>query len=120
LVSAPHSGDSEPWAVVSVAGQAGIGDCASLRRLLELDAAQRPGRTVVGLSQLSSMDWWAALMLLWVGRVISRRGGTLALASPQSAVARLLASAGAEQVIPIYGTVQQAIGSLAADGDTAG
>lgn len=106
--------------MVSVAGQASIGDCGSLRRLLELDAARRPGRTVIDLSQLSSMDWWAALMLLWVGRVISRRGGVLALTSPQPAVARLLTSAGAEQVIPIYGSIQQAIGSLPADGDVAG
>jgi anti-anti-sigma factor len=119
-VSAPHSDGSEPCAVVSVTGQAGIGDCASLRRLLELDAARRPGRTVVDLSGLSSMDWWAALMLLWVGRVISRRGGAMALTSPQPAVARLLISAGADQVIPIYGSVQQAIGNLPADGDAAG
>jgi hypothetical protein len=35
-------------------------------------------------------------------------------------VARLLISAGADQVIPIYGSVQQAIGNLPADGDAAG
>jgi hypothetical protein len=41
------------------------------------------------------MDWWAALILLWVGRVIDRRGGKLVLASPQPAVARALSTAGA-------------------------
>jgi anti-anti-sigma factor len=95
-------------AVVSLAGQAGIEDCAWFRDLLGLQAAQEGGRLVVDLSRLSSMDWWAALILLWVGRVVRRRGGALILASPQPAVARMLNAAGARQVVQVYESVQQA------------
>jgi anti-anti-sigma factor len=91
--SCPDGGGS--CVVVSLAGRASIGDCAWFRQLLELQAAQEPARIVVDLSRLSSMDWWAALILLWVGRVIDRRGGKLVLASPQPAVARALSTAGA-------------------------
>lgn len=56
------------------------------------------------------MDWLPAFMLLWVGRVVSRRGGTLVLASPQAAVARLLEATDAWQVVAVYHSVQQARG----------
>ncbi|HYZ54786.1 MAG TPA: STAS domain-containing protein [Streptosporangiaceae bacterium] len=95
-------------AVVSLAGRVGIGDCAWFRELLELQTAQEPDRIVIDLSQLSSLDWWAALILLWAGRVVHRRGGTLVLASPQPAVARVLASAGAEQVVSVYDSLGRA------------
>lgn len=82
-------------AVVSVAGRAGIDDCEWVQLLMGLRAAREAGRVVVDLSRLSSMDWWVALILQWVGRVISRRGGSLVLASPQPAVARVLSGVGA-------------------------
>ena len=77
-----------PCAVLSPAGRAGIADCAWIRLLLERQAEQGPGRLVVDLSLISSMDWWAALIVIWAGRVVSRRGGVLMLAAPQPAVAR--------------------------------
>lgn len=90
----------ESCAVVSLAGQAGIGDCSWISPLLGLRSARGGGRTVVDLSRLSSIDWWAALILLWAGRVIRRRGGELVLASAQPAVARLLSTAGARCPAP--------------------
>ena len=100
--------DGSRSAVVSLEGQAGAEDRAWFRDLLELQAARSPERIVVDLSGLSSMDWWAALMLLWVARVITRRGGFLVLAGPRPPVARMLASAGARQVIPVCDSLQQA------------
>jgi anti-anti-sigma regulatory factor len=84
---------------MSLAGRAGIGDCAWIGRLLELPAV--PGRhdVVVDLSLLSAMDWWVTLMVLWADRVLSRRGWTLVLAGPQPIVARLLADAGATEIV---------------------
>lgn len=99
-VSAPRCHRDGPCAEVSLAGRAAITDCAWLRVLLELQAAQGPGRLVIDLSRLSSMDWWVALMLAWAGRVVSRRGGELVLASPQPAVARLLDSVAAPVAVP--------------------
>jgi anti-anti-sigma regulatory factor len=63
---------------------------------------------VVDLSSISSVDWWAALILIWAGRVVSRRGGVLMLAAPQPAVARLLNAAGAPKAVVISASVQQA------------
>lgn len=108
-----HRGD-DPCVVISLAGRAGIADCTWVRPLLEMQAAQGQGRLVVDLSGLSSMDWWVALMLIWAGRVVSRRGGVLELASPQPAVAQLLAAAGAPEAI----TVRSAPESGAARGRT--
>jgi anti-anti-sigma factor len=98
-------------AVMTLSGRAGIADAAWFRQLLELPEAQGSGRIVLDLSRLSSIDWWAALILLWVGRMVSRRGGTLVLASPQPAVARLLAAAGAAEVVTVCQSVQQACGT---------
>lgn len=114
-VSAPDENRSGSCAVVSLAGRAGIGDRAWFRHLLELQAAREPGRLVVDLSRLSAMDWWAAMMLLWVGQVVSRRGGLLVLACPQPDVALLLKTAGAAQVVAVYESVQLASGGLAVD-----
>lgn len=97
-----------PCAVVRLAGRAGIADSACLRVLLELQAAQEQGRLVIDLSRLSSMDWWIALILMWIGRMVSRRGGVFVLAAPQPAVARLLKTAGAPQVVTICDSIPRA------------
>lgn len=108
LVSALGYDRGRSCAVVSLAGRAGIGDCAWIRLLLERQAEQGYGRVVVDLSRLSSMDWWVALILIWAGRVISRRGGVLMLAAPQPAVAQLLQAAGASKTVVMCASVRQA------------
>ncbi len=114
-VSAPDYYCGGSCAVVSLAGQAGIGGGTWFRQLLQLPQTQGQGRIVIDLSGLSAMDWWAALILLWVARVIRRRGGVLVLASPRAAVARLLNTVDALRVVAVYESVQQAAGSLAVD-----
>lgn len=99
-------------AVVSLAGRVGITDAAWFHQLLELPEAQGPGRVILDLSRLSSIDWWAVLILLWVGRIVRRRGGTLVLASPQPAVARLLKASGAGQAVAVCQSVPQARSAL--------
>ena len=42
------------------------------------------------------------------GAVLIVRGGILALVSPQPVVARILELTGADQIIPVYGTLQDA------------
>lgn len=100
-------GAGGPCTILSVSGRAGAGYGPWYRRLLEVQAAERPAHMVVDLSRLSSMDWWAALTFMWVAGVVHRRGGTLVLAAPRPAVATLLRSAGVQQVIPVYDTVEQ-------------
>ena len=108
LVSALEYDRGRSCAVVSLAGRADIGDCAWIRPLLERQAEQGYERVVVDLSRLSSMDWWVALILIWAGRVISRRGGVLMLAAPQPAVAQLLAAAAASKAVVMCASVRQA------------
>lgn len=107
-------------AFVSLAGQVGIADCGWLRHLLELQSTRRPYRVVVDLSGLSAMDWWAALMLSWAGRVVARRGGALMLAAPQPAVADTLKSAGVEQIMPVYSSACMATTTCPDRGRVAG
>ena len=107
LVSAREY-DGGGCSVVSLAGRAGIDDCAWIRLLLERQAEQGHGRMVVDLSRLSSMDWWVALILIWTGRVVSRRGGMLMLAAPQPAVARSLNAVGTPKAVVMCASVQQA------------
>src|SRR3954451_20765294 len=107
LVSALEYDASGPCAVVSLAGRAGIGDCAWIRLLLERQAEQGSGRVVVDLSRLSFMDWWVPLILIWAGRVVSRRGGVLMLAAPQPAIAQLLNAAGASKAVVMWPSVQR-------------
>ena len=106
--------------VMSLAGQAGIADCEWLRQLLELQSSRRLSRVAVDLSRLSAMDWWAALMLSWAGRVIGRRGGTLMLAASQPAVADTLKSAGIEQIMPVYSSACMATAPCPDRGRVAG
>jgi len=108
LVSALGYDQGRSCAVVSLAGRADIGDCAWIRPLLERQAEQGYERVIVDLSRLSSMDWWVALILIWAGRVISRRGGVLMLAAPQPAVAQLLMAAGASKTAVMCASVRQA------------
>jgi anti-anti-sigma regulatory factor len=49
-----------------------------------------------------------ALILIWAGRVVSRRGGVLMLAAPQPAIAQLLNAAGASKAVVMCASVQQA------------
>lgn len=49
------------------------------------------------------------LILLWAGRMVSRHGGSLVLASPQPPVARLLKAVGATRAVAVYQSVQQAV-----------
>jgi anti-anti-sigma regulatory factor len=108
LVSALGYDSGRSCAVVSLAARAGIGDCAWIRMLLERQAEQGHERVIVDLSRLASMDWWVALILIWAGRVVSRRSGVLMLAAPQPAVARLLNAAGAPRSVVMCARVQQA------------
>lgn len=97
-----------PCAVVPLAGRVDVSASARLRGLLELEAAQAHGRILLDLSRVTSLDWWAALILLWVGRVVARRGGCLMLACPRPGVARVLDSAGARALLPVYDTLEAA------------
>jgi anti-anti-sigma factor len=57
------------------------------------------------------MDSTGVQVLLDIRVMMHERGGKLALAAPQSTVARVLNLVGADQLIPVYSTVEEAAGS---------
>ena len=99
-------GDS--YAVVTLAGESDVYTSDQLRGALESEAAKGVALLIVDLSGLEFMDSTGVHVLLDIRVMMKDRGGKLALAQPQSTVARVLNLVGADQLIPVYGTVEEA------------
>ena len=63
---------------------------------------------ILELSGLAFMDSTGMQVLLSVRTVLNVRGGTIALVAPQPLVARILELTGADQYIPVYGSLEDA------------
>lgn len=63
------------------------------------------------LSALEFMDSTGVQVLLDIRVMMTDRGGKLALAGPQNTVARVLNLVGADQLIPVYPSVEEAVGT---------
>ena len=63
---------------------------------------------ILELSGLAFMDSTGMQVLLSVRTVLNVRGGTMALVAPQPVVARILELTGADQYIPVYGSLEDA------------
>jgi len=101
-------GDS--YTVVALAGESDVYTSDQLRGALESEAAKGVALLIVDLSGLEFMDSTGVHVLLDIRVMMKDRGGKLALAQPQSTVARVLNLVGADQLIPVYGTVEEAAG----------
>ena len=97
------------YTVVELAGEVDATNSDELYDVLESVVLQRPRLLVVDLSALTFMDSTGLRMLLRSSRELDQQGGVLALASPQVSVARVLQLTRADQLIPVYGTVADAI-----------
>jgi anti-anti-sigma factor len=102
-------GDS--YTVVALAGESDVYTYDQLRGALEDEAGKGVPLLVVDLSGLEFMDSTGVQVLLDIRVMMNNRGGKLALAAPQNTVARVLTLVGADQLIPVYGTVEEAAGS---------
>jgi anti-anti-sigma factor len=99
-------GDS--YTVVALAGESDVYTYDQLRTALETEAAKGLALLVVGLAGLEFMDSTSVQVLLDIRVMMGDRGGKLALAAPQTTVARVLNLIGADQLIPVYETVEEA------------
>lgn len=99
-VTTTRPAGGEAYSMVTLAGHADVGNSGQLREILALEGVRAHRKVLVDLSRVSSMDWWTALILLWIGQVLTRRGGSLTLTSPQPEVAGLLDYAGAHGLLP--------------------
>ena len=61
----------EAYSMVTLAGQADVGNSGQLREILVLESVRAHRKVLVDLSRVSSMDWWTALILLWIGQVLT-------------------------------------------------
>jgi anti-anti-sigma factor len=101
----------ESYAVVALAGESDVYTYDQLRGALESQAGTGVPVLVVDLSGLEFIDSTGVQVLLDVRVMMNSRGGTLALVAPRATVARVLNLVGADQLIPVYPTVEEAAGS---------
>jgi anti-anti-sigma factor len=94
--------------LVTVAGECDLHTGRQLRDMLTSEVSRGARRMILDLSGLSFMDSTGMQVLLSVRTVLSVRGGTLALVSPQPVVARILELTGADQYLPVYGSLEDA------------
>ena len=101
------SGDS--YTVVALTGESDVYTHDQLRGALETEATRGVALLIVDLSGLEFMDSTGVQVLLDIRVMMNDRGGKLALAQPQNTVARVLNLVGADQLIPVYASVGEAV-----------
>lgn len=82
----------------------------TLRGLLAAEVAKKRRLLVIDLSRLRFMDSAALHAISRASRDLNRDGGVLALAAPRDPVARVLNLSGADQLITVHPSVQEAAG----------
>ena len=100
-----------PHTVVELSGEADLNDSAALREMLAAQAAGAPAGLVLDLSRLRFMDSAALHVILVAGRSMTARGASFALAAPREPVRRILQLSGADQLLPVYESVEEAVSS---------
>ena len=96
--------------VVRLAGEADT-STTELRDALAAQVATGPRLLLVDMTALTFIDSGATQMITGAYQVLNRTGGTLALIRPAPGVARVLELLGVDRLIPVYGSVEEAIES---------
>ena len=98
---------TDPYVLVSVAGEADVTMSGQVRELL---AAVLAGMRdlVIDVSGLRFIDAACVRVLVGACRAAEDAGGTLALLTPQPVVARMLELCCADQLITVYGSEAEA------------
>lgn len=98
--------------LVELSGEADM-TSLHLKEVLDAEVAAGPPLLVVDLSRLTFMDSWALRTILAAARELRLAGGTLALAGPSQGVRRVLELSGADTLVDVYASVQEASGHKA-------
>lgn len=108
LQTREHAGQS--CTLVTVAGRAAdADDLKHLTTVLADQARQHRRYLIVDLAQLESADPHTLHQLVRASRIVRGLGSGLALARPQPAVAELLRHLGVDRLIPLYGSIEEAL-----------
>lgn len=94
--------------LVTLAGECDLNTGRQLRDVLTSEVSRGAQRLIVDLSALTFMDSTGMQVLLSTRSVLAVRGGTLVLVAPQPVVARILELTGANQIIPVYDSLEDA------------
>jgi anti-sigma B factor antagonist len=94
--------------LVALAGECDLNTGRELRDILTSELSRGAQRLIVDLSALTFMDSTGMQVLLSTRSVLAVRGGTLVLVAPQPVVARILELTGADQVIPVFDSLEDA------------
>lgn len=107
LRASVSAGDS--YTLVALAGESDTNTGQQLRDILTAEAAKGTRYLIIDLSRLDFMDSTAVHVLLDVRVMLGNHGGALALVTPRPVVARLLSLVGADQLIPVYDSLDAAL-----------
>jgi anti-sigma B factor antagonist len=105
----------EPYTLVEITGEADVTNRDELRGILDTEVAQQPGMLILDLSGLRFMDSSALHVILQANRALDRQGGVMALVGPQEAVAKMLRLTTADRLVPVFGSVAEAVAGLVAE-----
>ena len=94
--------------LVTLDGECDLNTGRQLRDVLTSEVSRGAQRLIVDLSALAFMDSTGMQVLLSIRGVLAVRDGTLVLVAPQPVVARILELTGADQIIPVYGSLEDA------------
>ena len=100
---------SEPYTLVELVGEADVTNSDALHEVLDAEVAKQPRTLIIDLSGLRFMDSSALHVILRANRAMDRQGGVVALASPRDPVAKMLRLTAADQLIPVFPSVSEAI-----------
>ena len=100
-------GEDGSRAVVRLIGEADV-TTPVLGEVLSAEAAKKPHLLLLDMSGLTFIDSAALHEIVRVYRWVRADGGLMALISPNPSVARVLQLSALDQVIPVYGSVEEA------------
>ena len=95
--------------VLTLAGELDVSTVGRWRDVLAGLVEAGPDRVVVDLSGLRLMEPRGVHVLVEAQEALMARGGSMAVACPNGMVARVLGLTGADQRIPVYGSVRAAV-----------
>jgi anti-anti-sigma factor len=102
--------DGHPYTVVVLVGQlADVIARRRMRRALESSARQGPHHLVLDLTGLELVDPAALHELVKASHTVRGLGGEIAMVGPRPEVAEIIQRAGADQLIPLYGSAEEAV-----------
>ena len=103
---------ADSYTVVALTGESDVYTYDQLRGALEAEVTRGIALLIVDLSGLEFMDSTGVQVLLDIRVMMNDRGGQLALAQPQNTVARVLNLVGADQLVPVYASVGEAVAGI--------